>query len=175
MATSRASETPKAGRSPCLSTAELPQEPDASADSGATTPKGDPSEGGTSTVSRYSKLSLGFPPLPGFFRSRNSPSIVQRSATDTGEEGRESGALVDVPPDSSEVAEIGRIGKVEDDDDRRTIKGVIVDSAEQSATAELKPGTDGHVPNGAVSAGEKVADAQSLNGVSSVVAVDRFE
>jgi len=171
-ASNRASETPRAGRSPSLCATELPQEPDASPSSGVTTPKAGQGEGGTSTLSRYSKLSLGLPPLPGFFRSRHSPTIPQRSlksGTDTAEEGREGGAFVDVPPSSSEGAESGR---VEDDDDRRTIKGVIVDTAEQSATPELKQGNG--LPNGATTAEEKIPDATPLTSVSTVVSVDSF-
>ena len=172
-ATNRTSETPRAGRSPSLCTTELPQEPDASPSSGVTTPKAGQGEGGASTLSRYSKLSLGFPPLPGFFRSRHSPTIPQpslKSTTDTAEEGREGDAFVDVPPSSSEGAESGR---AEDDDDRRTIKGVIVDTAEQSASPELKQ-ANGQVPNGATTAEEKVPDATSLTSVSTAVAVDSF-
>ncbi|KAF8557393.1 hypothetical protein OG21DRAFT_1435255 [Imleria badia] len=168
-ASNRTSETPRAGRSPSLSIAELPQEPNASPSSGATTPKACQGEGGT--LSRYSKLSLGFPPLPGFFRSRHSPTFLQplaKCATDTAEEGREGGAFVDVSPTSSEGAGSGRAGKPDDDDDRRTIKGVSVDTAEPSATPELKPEGNGQVPNGAASAEEKIPDATSLT----VVAVD---
>lgn len=174
-ATNRAPETPRAGRSPSLPTTELPQEPNASPSSGATTPKAGQGEGGTSTLSRYSKLSLGFPPLPGFFRSRNSPTILQpsaKSATDTTEEAREGGAFL--LPSSSEGAESGLAGNADDDDDRRTIKGVIVDTAEQSATPELKEGRNGQVPNSATAAEEKIPDATSLTSVSTVVAVDSF-
>lgn len=173
-ATSRASETPKAGRSPCLSTAELPQEPGTSSSSGATTPKASQSEGGTSTLSRYSKLSLGFPPLPGFFRTRNSHSVLQPSAkpaTETAEEPPGDDAVVDITADSSEDAGSGHAGKPEDDDDRRTIKGVIINTAEPSATPELKQ--DGNVQglSGATSAEEKLSDATSL---APVVSVDSF-
>ncbi|KAG8220167.1 hypothetical protein J3R82DRAFT_1200 [Butyriboletus roseoflavus] len=174
LATNRASETPRAGRSPSLLTAELPQESNASPSSGVTTPKAGPGEGGTSTLSRYSKLSLGFPPLPGFFRSRNSPTTPQPSAkstTDTAEEAREGGAFVDVPSDSSEAAESGRGGKPEDDDDRRTINGVIIDGAEQSVTSAVKQGGNVHVPNGACAAEEKTCGATSL---STVVPIDSF-
>ena len=173
-ATNRASETPKAGRSPCLSIAELPQEPNASASSGATTPKAGQGEGGMSTLSRYSKLSLGFPPLPGFFRSHNSPSILQPSAkstTDTAGEAREGDTFVDVTADSSEDAGSGHAGKPDDDDDRRTIKGVVIDATEQSATPEVKQGVDGQGLNGATSAEEKISDARSL---TTVVSVDSF-
>jgi len=165
-------ETPRAGRSPSLSTTELPQEPNASPGSGVTTPKAGQGEGGTGTPSRYSKLSLGFPPLPGFFRPRNSPTIPHpwaKPATETAEEAQEGGAFVDVPPSSSEGAESGRAGKAEDEDDRRTIKGVVVDTAEQSADPELKQGG-----NGATSTEEKIPDATSLTSVSTVVAIDSF-
>ncbi|KAF8446366.1 hypothetical protein L210DRAFT_3475070 [Boletus edulis BED1] len=164
-ATHQAPETPKAGRSPRVSTAELSQEPDASPSSGATTPKAGQGEGGTSTISRYSKLSLAFPPLPVFFRSRNSPTILQssaKSATDTVEEARDSVAFVGVSPSSSEGTESGHAGRAEDDDDRRTIKGVIVDAAE--------PDGNGEARDGATSAAEKIVDATSLT----VVAVDSF-
>lgn len=177
LATNRVSETPRAGRSPSLSTAELPEEPGASPSSGAATPKVGQSEGGTSTLSRYSKLSLGFPPLPGFFRSRNSPTTPKPPAkftTDTTEEPQESGAFLDVLSNPLEVAEPGRAGKPDDDDDRRTIKGVIVETAEQSVTSELKQGDNGQIPNGAASAGEKLPPAMSLSTVSTVVPMDSF-
>lgn len=137
-----------------------------------TTPKACQGEGGTSTLSRYSKLSLGFPPLPGFFRSRNSPTTPQPSAkctTETAEEARESGAFVDALSGSSEDAESGCGGKPDDDDDdRRTIKGVITDTAEQSVTRQ---GGNGQVPNGASTADEKTRGATSL---STVVPIDSF-
>lgn len=176
-AANRACETPRAGQSPSLAATELPQEPNASPGSGVTTPKAGQGEGGTSTLSRYSKLSLGFPPLPGFLRSRNSPTIPQpwaKPATDTAEEAQEGGASVDVPPGSSEGAESGRAGKAEDDDDRRTIKGVVVNTAEQSAAPELKQGGNGQALNGATSTEEKIPDATSLTGVSTVVVIDSF-
>ncbi|KAG9314722.1 hypothetical protein JVU11DRAFT_5531 [Chiua virens] len=122
----RGSDTPKGGRSPRVPTTELPAEPNACSSSGATTPKAGPGEG-TSTLSRYSKLSLGFPPLPGFFRSRHSSTSVQTPTKCTAEEGREGGASVDAASDSSDDAGSGHTRKSEDDDDRRTIKGVSVD------------------------------------------------
>lgn len=84
------------------------------------------------------------------------------------EEAREGGAFAEASPSSSEGAGSGRAGKPDDEDDRRTIKGVIVDTAEPSATAELKQGGNGQVPNGTASAEEKIPDATSLT----VVAVD---
>lgn len=165
--TYQASETPKAGRTPSLPTSELPEESSAST-SGVTTPKAGLGEASTSTLSRYSKLSLGFPPFPGFFRSRHSPTTPQASvrlAPDTAEEDLGSDSSVDVSPSSTEAVDAGRIGKAEDDDDRRTIKGVIVDTAEQSVTAGLK--LNG---NGTASAEEKIPDAASLT----VVAGDSF-
>lgn len=144
-----------------MQTTELPQE----LNSSPTTPKAGQDEESTSTPSRYSKLSLGFPPLPGFFRSRNSPSILPASAKparDTAEEGGD--AFVDVTTGTSEDAGSGQAGKPEDDDDRGTIKGVIIDTVEQSTTAQLK------AEDGRVSSEEKISDPASLT----VVSVESF-
>lgn len=156
-----------------MATVELPQEPGASAGIGATTPKADQGEGGTSTLSRYSKLSLGFPPIPGFFRSRNSPSVLQpsaRFATDTVEAALEGDTYVDATADASEDAGPGYAGKPEDDDDRHTIKGVIIDVAEQSASPELKQAGNGRGLNGATTE-EKISDAPPT---TTVVSADSF-
>ncbi|KIJ68818.1 hypothetical protein HYDPIDRAFT_107065 [Hydnomerulius pinastri MD-312] len=163
------SDTPKAGRSPHSPVAELPQENSSPSESGATTPTATSTEGGTGTLSRYSKISLGFPPLPGFLRSRN-PSAVLRPSTKSVAETVEEPAENGTSSGSSESVE-----RADDDDDRRTIKGVIVDHTEQTvANSEVKEAGSGHVPDGAASTQEKLPDGTSLNTSSTVVSVETF-
>ncbi|KAF8845490.1 hypothetical protein BDN67DRAFT_920108 [Paxillus ammoniavirescens] len=169
------SDTPKAGRSPHLSVAELPQEGDISSNSGAITPTATSTDGGTSTLSRYSKISLGFPPLRGFLRSRNSSTVLRSSAktvADAVEERQEIDTSGGTPSGPLELVDSS--GKPDDDDDRRTIKGVIVDHTEQSANSGVKEAGNGHVPDAAASAQEKHPDKTSLTTPSTVVSVDGF-
>jgi hypothetical protein len=168
------SDTPKAGRSPHLIVAELPQEDDTSSNCGATTPTATSTEGGTSTLSRYSKISLGFPPLRGFLRSRNSSTVLRSSAKtvpDAVEERQEIATSGGTPSGPLELVDSS--GKPDDDDDRRTIKGVIVDHTEQSANSDVKEAGNGHMPD-AASAQEKHPDKSSLTTPSTVVSVDGF-
>ncbi|KAG1749611.1 uncharacterized protein EDB91DRAFT_1108704 [Suillus paluster] len=109
--------------SPKASPRELPADIEAESttptESGATTPTATaPFTEGGSTFSRYSKISIGFPPLPGFLRSRNASAI-----------GR---ASVRLDPETDEEAQDGVQGAPmgEDEEDRRTIRGVVVDCGE---------------------------------------------
>ncbi|OAX43649.1 hypothetical protein K503DRAFT_814528, partial [Rhizopogon vinicolor AM-OR11-026] len=101
-------------------------------ESGATTPTaGVPSSDG-STFSRYSKISLGFPPLPGFLRSRNTSSMGRVSGRSDPEaaEGAQDGVASGLSSD--------RVGDDDDDDDddRRTIRGVVVGCAEEAKAVD---------------------------------------
>lgn len=97
-------------------------------ESGSTTPTAASSDG--SAFSRYSKISIGFPPLRGFLRSRNASAsatgrVSVRSDPEVGEEAQDGVALASGV--SSE-----RVG--DDDDDRRTIRGVVVECGEEAKT-----------------------------------------
>ncbi|OJA12917.1 hypothetical protein AZE42_05077 [Rhizopogon vesiculosus] len=99
-------------------------------ESGATTPTaGVPSSDG-STFSRYSKISLGFPPLPGFLRARNTSSMGRVSGRSDPEaaEGAQDGLASGLSSD--------RVGDDDDDDDRRTIRGVVIGCAEEAKAVE---------------------------------------
>ncbi|KIK97882.1 hypothetical protein PAXRUDRAFT_824462 [Paxillus rubicundulus Ve08.2h10] len=170
-------DAPKAEQNPHLSAAELPQEDDISSSCGATTPTATSTDGGTSTLSRYSKLSLGFPPFRDFLRSRNSSTVLRSSAKtvpDPVEERQEIDISGGTPSDLLELANSS--GKLIDDDDRRTIKGVVVDhTAEQSADSDVKGAGNGHtMPDGTASAQEKHPDETALTTPSPVVSVDGF-
>ncbi|KAI6045207.1 hypothetical protein EDC04DRAFT_3087161 [Pisolithus marmoratus] len=113
------SDTPKAGRSPYSVNAELPLEDDSSSRSGRGV--GAPTEG--ATHSRYSKLTLGFPPLTGFLRPRSTASILRSSPSRLRRPSIAS---------SSGPEEPARQTGSEDEDDGRTIKGIRVHHTEQT-------------------------------------------
>lgn len=96
-------------------------------ESGSTTPTATSSDG--SAFSRYSKISIGFPPLRGFLRRNASTSatirVSVRSDPEAGEEAQDGVAL-------ASGASSERVG--DDDDDRRTIRGVVVERGEEAKT-----------------------------------------
>ncbi|KAG0696266.1 hypothetical protein DFH29DRAFT_951775 [Suillus ampliporus] len=106
---------------------ELPADVEAGSttptESGATTPTATvPFTEGGSTFSRYSKISIGFPPLPGFLRSRNASAIGRASVRldpEIGEEAQDGvqGATRFSAPNLSL-----RMG--DEEEDRWTIRGV---------------------------------------------------
>lgn len=112
---------------------------DGNTSSGATTPT-------TSANDRKSKSLLGLYPLTGFLRVRY-PSVVGRpsvkSVAETPEVGFEDGDASAVGHPSSDEVE----GTTDDDEDRRTIRGVDIDD---EVLQEGKPVTNGHgTSNGA--------------------------
>jgi len=127
--------------------------------SGATTPT-------ASTHDRRSRSLLGLYPLAGFLRSRY-PSVVGRpsvkSVAETPEGGLENG-------DASTVASHGSVEETgEDDEDRRTIRGVVLDGdAEQKAknshsvNGEAPPGQKEKCFNDAIPASPPGSTAPSI-------------
>ncbi|KAG1757999.1 hypothetical protein EDB19DRAFT_1660165 [Suillus lakei] len=110
---------------------ELPAEVEAESttppESGSTTPTATVPFTDGGTFSRYSKLSIGFPPLPGFLRSRNASGIGRASVRldpETGWEAQDGvqGATSGLPAPNLRMGE--------DEEDRRTIRGAVVDSEE---------------------------------------------
>lgn len=93
-----------------------------SSESRATTPTAS-TDGGTFT--RYSKISIGFPPLPGFLRSRNASAMSRVSPRSDPEavEETQGGVTSELPSET--------VG--DDEDDRRTIRGVVVCGEEAKA------------------------------------------
>jgi hypothetical protein len=115
-------DSPKADHNPRELLADVEAESTTLAESGSTTPTATApfTEGGT--FSRYSKLSIGFPPLPGFLRSRNVSGIGRASVRldpETGCEAQDGvqGATSGLPAPN--------LGTGEDEEDRRTIRGVV--------------------------------------------------
>lgn len=161
------SDTPKAGRSPHSVNSELPPEVDSPPRSGRGMGTTTPTEG--TTHSRYSKLTLGFPPLTGFLRPRNPASILRsspRSACEQTEEGPRSSAVWSTASSSGPGESVRQTGS-EDDDDRRTIKGVRVHHTEQTDEGKVM---NGRVPS-EPSTEEKLTDGSSLTTPSTVVHV----
>ena len=81
-----------------------------------------------SAFSRYSKISIGFPPLPGFLRSRNASAmgrLSQRPDPEPVEEPQDGVAPGLLPSE-----------RVDDDDDRRTIRGVAIECGEEAKAVE---------------------------------------
>ncbi|KAG2345336.1 hypothetical protein BDR05DRAFT_1058436 [Suillus weaverae] len=139
---------------------ELPAEVEAES-TGSTTPTAPApfAEGGT--FSRYSKLSIGFPPLPGFLRSRNA-SVIGRASVrldpETGWEVQDGvqGATSGLPAPNLRMGE--------DEEDRRTIRGVVVDCEGKS----VEPG-EVSVSEGAKEPMEKAVDDASTAAPCTVV------
>lgn len=118
-------DSPKADHNPRELPADVEAESITPPESGSTTPTATApfTEGGT--FSRYSKLSIGFPPLPGFLRSRNTSAIGRVSVRldpETGWEDGVHGATSGLPAPNLRMGE--------DEEDRRTIRGVVVDCEE---------------------------------------------
>ncbi|KAI6032096.1 UV radiation resistance protein and autophagy-related subunit 14-domain-containing protein [Pisolithus microcarpus] len=160
------SDTPKAGRSPYSVSAELPLD-DSPSRSGRGVGTITPTEG--TTHSRYTKLSLGFPPLTGFLRPRYPASILRsspRSACE-GTEGEPQSPAVSSMASSSGSEEFGRQTGGEDEDDRRTIKGIRLHHTEQTDEGKV---VNGHVPH-EPSTEEKLSDGSSLTTPSTVIHV----
>lgn len=145
-------DSPKANH--CLS--ELPADVEAEnttpTESGSTTPTATTPFTEGSTFSRYSKLSIGFPPLPGFLRSRNASvgRVSVKLDPETGWEAQDGaqGATSGLPAPNLRIGE---------DEDRRTIGGVVVDCEE---------GKPGEVN---VSEGAKEPMEKTVEGASAVV------
>lgn len=119
-------DSPKANNG----TRELPADVEAESttppESGSTTPTATVPFSEGSTFSRYSKLSIGFPPLPGFLRSRNASAIGRTSVRLDPEIAWEG-------PDGVQGATSGLLVpnlRVGEDEDRRTIRGVVVECEE---------------------------------------------
>ncbi|KAF9234964.1 hypothetical protein BU15DRAFT_78512 [Melanogaster broomeanus] len=137
--------TPPPGRSPPSCVLELPQENTPSNCSPTTPIATSTTDRGRSTLSRYSKISLGFPPLPDFLRSRNPSTFLRspvKSVPDGLEDAEETNAPTGTLPSSSGFA--ASAGGPDEDDDRRTIRGVTVDHTEQTASPEVKEAGNGH-------------------------------
>lgn len=160
------SDTPKAGRSPYSVSAELPLD-DSPSRSGRGVGTITPTEG--TTHSRYTKLSLGFPPLTGFLRPRYPASILRSSPRSACErtEGEPQSPAVSSMASSSGSEEFGRQTGGEDEDDRRTIKGIRLHHTEQTDEGKV---VNGHVPH-EPSTEEKLSDGSSLTTPSTVIHV----
>ncbi|KAG2370284.1 hypothetical protein BDR07DRAFT_1386932 [Suillus spraguei] len=119
-------DSPKADHGPHDLPADAEPENATLSESGSITPTATAPviEGGT--FSRYSKLSIGFPPLPGFLRPRNASAIGRVSVRLDPEAGWEAqdgvqGATSGLPAPNLRMGE---------DEDWRTIRGVVVDCEE---------------------------------------------
>lgn len=156
-------DSPKANRSPRELPGEVEAESTTPPESGSTTPTAIApfTEGGT--FSRYSKLSIGFPPLPGFLRSRNASASGRVSVKldpETGEEAQDGvqGAMSGLSGPNLRMGE--------DEEDRRTIRGVVVDCEEGKGVE----GAEVSVSEGAKEPMEKIVDDASAAAPCTVVA-----
>ncbi|KAG2160166.1 uncharacterized protein EDB93DRAFT_1113719 [Suillus bovinus] len=126
-------DSPKANHSLHELPADVEAESTTPSESGSTTPTATTSLTEGSTFSRYSKLSIGFPPLPGFLRSRNGSAVGRASVKldpETGCEAQDGvpGATTGLPAPNLRMGE---------DEDRRTIRGFVMDCEEGK---NVKPG-----------------------------------
>ncbi|KAG1889304.1 hypothetical protein F4604DRAFT_2015644 [Suillus subluteus] len=154
-------DSPKADHSPRELPADVEAESTTSPESGSTTPTATVPFTEGSTFSRYSKLSIGFPPLPGFLRSRNASAIGRASVRldpETAWEAQDGvqGATSGLPAPNL------RIG---DDEDRRTIRGVVTECEEGKG---VEPG-EVSVSEGAKEPMEKTMDGASTTAPCTVV------
>ncbi|KAG2109660.1 uncharacterized protein F5147DRAFT_691713 [Suillus discolor] len=146
-------DSPKANHCSSELPADVEAESTTPTESGSTTPTATTPFTEASTFSRYSKLSIGFPPLPGFLRSRNGSAVGRVSVKldpETGWEAEDGvqGATSGLPAPNLRIGE---------DEDRRTIRGVVVD-CEEGKPGELN-----------VSEGAKEPMEKTMEGASAVV------
>lgn len=118
--------------------ADVEAESSTSPESGSSTPTATApfTEGGT--FSRYSKLSIGFPPLPGFLRSRNASAIGRASVRLDPETGWEAQDGVQGATSGLAAPNL-RMG--EDEEDRRTIRGVVGCEEGKAVKVNVSEGT----------------------------------
>lgn len=118
--------------------ADVEAESSTSPESGSSTPTATApfTEGGT--FSRYSKLSIGFPPLPGFLRSRNASAIGRASVRLDPETGWEAQDGVQGATSGLAAPNL-RMG--EDEEDRRTIRGVADCEEGKAVKVNVSEGT----------------------------------
>ncbi|KAG2049835.1 hypothetical protein BDR06DRAFT_960931 [Suillus hirtellus] len=142
-------DSPKANHCSSELPADVEAENTTPTESGSTTPTATTPFTEGSTFSRYSKLSIGFPPLPGFLRSRNASvgRVSVKLDPETGWEAQDGaqGATSGLPAPNLRIGE---------DEDRRTIGDVVVDCEEG------KPG-EVHVSEGAKEPMEKTVEGAS--------------
>ncbi|EIW86351.1 hypothetical protein CONPUDRAFT_133794 [Coniophora puteana RWD-64-598 SS2] len=110
--------------------ADVPTNEDSQGDgsgSGAVTPTASSNDG--SAFSRYSRISIGLPQLPGFWRSRTSSSIAPsvKRETENGHPVHANGSAADGEASTGQAPE----QPIRDDeDDRRTIRGLDMDHSD---------------------------------------------
>lgn len=154
-------DSPKADHSLRELPGDVEAESATSPDSGSTTPTATVPFTEGSTFSRYSKLSIGFPPLPGFLRPRNA-SVIGRASVrldpETAWEAQDGvqGATSGLPVPNLRMGE---------DEDRRTIRGVVVECEEGKS---VEPG-EVNVSEGAKEPMEKTVDDASTAAPCNVV------
>ncbi|KAH7916489.1 hypothetical protein BJ138DRAFT_1075462 [Hygrophoropsis aurantiaca] len=135
---------------------DLPVDDNSPPNSGSTTPVASNAEA-SSGFSKYSKLSIGFPPLPGFFRSRSVTSRSEKPVAAHNDEADESSNTPASLAAGDAIMDVSRrLG--EEDEDRRTIRGVTVD-CDDNAKVEGKHVANGHC--GPQSTGEKSVDGST--------------
>ncbi|EGO19453.1 hypothetical protein SERLADRAFT_478872 [Serpula lacrymans var. lacrymans S7.9] len=157
------------GESPHESVVEQPQENSSPITSGSATPTAaaaTTNDSGTFSKYPYPKISLGFPPLPGFFRSRNPsasrPSDPPPAISETSAEVHQNGNA-----STNEVAdERDSDGSNSDDDDHRTIQGVSIDAVDEADPA-IKESLEPPYTNGVTANGEAHQEKVLGEGVSS--------